>query len=62
MLSLIGTLGSRGVPPGRVLVLIDSRVVLGAAGKGRSSSRSLNRILKRVAGEGLTYGYTLDLV
>ena len=33
----------------RVVVLIDSRVVLGAAAKGRSSSKGLNRLLRQLA-------------
>jgi len=33
-------------PGCRIIVLIDSRVAMGAAGKGRSSSFSLNRVLR----------------
>ena len=62
LLSLLRRLRSRGVSPGRVLVFIDSRVVLGACAKGRSSARKLNRVLRKVAAECLGGGYTLDLV
>ena len=45
LLDFVQTLRGKNVPPGRVLVFIDSWVVLGAVGKGRSSSLSLNRVL-----------------
>ena len=33
----------------RLIVLVDSKVVVGAAAKGRSSSAPLNRLLRRLA-------------
>ena len=36
--------------PGRHVVLVDSRVVAGAYGRGRSSSKQLNRILRQMLG------------
>ena len=36
--------------PGRHVVLVDSRVVAGAYGRGRSSSKQINRILRQMLG------------
>ena len=43
-------------------MLSDSRVCVGAFAKGRSSSRKLNYVLRRVAGLTLSHDLTLDLV
>ncbi len=48
--------------PARVVVLIDSRVVAGAFGKGRSSSRQLNRILRSMLGWSLVGRRSLHLL
>jgi hypothetical protein len=45
--------GRRGL---RVLYLVDSLVVLGAVGKGRSSCFALNQILRRAASHSLLWG------
>ena len=50
ILFLIRWLVRRGASDARVLVLSDSRVCVGAFGKGRSSSRQLNFVLRQVAG------------
>ena len=46
LLTLARHLMAHGVRDTRVLVLVDSRVLLGAIVKGRSSSRRVNHILK----------------
>ena len=55
-------LADRGARDQRVLVLSDSRVVVGACCKGRSSSRRLNFVLRRIAGVCGRAGLTLDVV
>ena len=47
LISLVQRLVDRGAAPVRLLVLVDSRVVLGAVSKGRSSSRKVNFQLRR---------------
>ena len=46
----------------RLLVLVDSRVVLGAVTKGRSSSVPLNRILRQLAALSFAGGLTMQVV
>ena len=62
LLVLLKQLRSRKITAKRILVFIDCRVVLGAASKGRSSARLLNNVLKKVAGECLLTGMSLDLI
>ena len=62
VLSLIKKLAARGAHDCRVLVLIDSRVALGALGKGRSSSRQINRVLRQVAALALYTGIVVEVV
>merc|ERR1712194_324101 len=45
-----------------MLFLSDSRVVVGAMSKGRSSSKQLNYELRRCCGVALRRGLTIDLV
>jgi len=54
-------LGAAGYRRVRVLVGLDSRVALGAASKGRSSSGALNRHLRRLTAACLTYEIRLSL-
>ena len=46
----------------RVVVLLDSRVVIGAVAKGRSSSTRLNRVIKQIAALCFVGGLVLHLV
>ena len=46
----------------RILCCVDSRVVLGAVTKGRSSSRKLNHVLRKLAYECLASSLTVDLL
>ena len=60
--SLIKHLGNRGARRQRILCCVDSRVVLGAVSKGRSSSRRLNFCLRRLAFECLSASLSVDLL
>jgi len=62
ILALMQRLAAQGVTDCRLLVLVDSRVCVGALGKGRSSSRRLNHVLRRMAAVGLAAGISLDVV
>lgn len=46
----------------RLIVVVDSRVALGAAAKGRSSGKPLDFVCRRIAAACLRYGYTVDFV
>ena len=59
---LVEQLAADGVTHARIVCLCDSRVVVGAFSKGRSSSRQLNFELRKTAACCLLYGLTLDLV
>ena len=48
--------------PARHVLLVDSRVCAGAWGKGRSSSRQLNRILRKMVGWSLVGRKSLHLI
>ena len=61
-LSLLRHLASEGQRNRRVLALTDSRVALGALSKGRSSSRRIKYLLKKVAALCLCYGFQFDVV
>ena len=52
----------QGVQNSRIVVLSDSRVCVGAFSKGRSSSRKLNAVIRRVGALLLRSGCTLDVV
>ena len=60
--SLVKHLANRGARKQRILCYVDSRVVLGAASKGRSSSRRLNCGLRRIAFECLSASLSIDLL
>ena len=55
-------LRARGRQGHRVVVLLDSKVLLGAAAKGRSSARALNRLLRKAAALVLAGDLLLKLV
>ena len=61
LISLIRGPVGRGLGNRRVLCLVDSRVVLGSASKGRSSSRRVNFRLRRLGGLLLANKLSLDL-
>ena len=58
LLRLINKLGRRMVPS-RIVALVDSNVVRGATSKGRSSSRGLSSVLRRVCAGLVSYGLYL---
>ena len=60
--SLLRRLSQQGVRRQRILCCVDSRVVLGAVTKGRSSSRKLNHVLRKLAYECLASSLTVDLL
>ena len=60
--SLFRRLSNQGVRRQRILCCVDSRVVLGAVTKGRSSSRKLNHVLRKLAYECLASSLTVDLL
>ena len=62
LVSLLRRLSNQGVRRQRILCCVDSRVVLGAATKGRSSSRKLNHVLRKLAYECLASSLTVDLL
>eukprot|EP00973_Karenia_brevis_P082863 11489516-Karenia_brevis.AAC.1 len=62
VLLFITKLVDAGVRDKRILILSDSRVAVGAIAKGRSSSRKLNFVLRRIAGVSLRYGLSVDVV
>ena len=51
-----------GVQVRRLLVRLDSRVVLGTVSKGRSSSRKINFLLRKLGFWCLAYGIALEIV
>ena len=51
-----------GGDPQRCVLLVDSRVVVGAFGKGRSSSKQLNRLLRSMVGWSIAGQVSLHLV
>jgi len=62
LLTLMKHLVNRGIRDARVLVLVDSRVLLGALAKGRSSSRRINHVLKKISGRSLLSGIVFECV
>ena len=60
--SLLKCLKGEKVFAKRILVFLDSRVCVGAVAKGRSSSRSLYAVLRRIAGMLLAQGNMLEVV
>ena len=50
-----------GTRDGRVVLLVDSAVALGALGKGRSASHALNRLCRQVFASTALYGVSLAL-
>ena len=62
LVSLLRRLSNQGVRRQRILCCVDSRVVLGAVTKGRSSSRKLNHVLRKLAYECLASSLTVDLL
>ena len=62
LVSLLRRLANKGVHRARILCCVDSRVVLGAVTKGRSSSRKLNHLLRKLACECLASSITVDLL
>ena len=61
LLKLVSFLGSK-MKPIRVVVLVDSFVCKGATSKGRSSSRSLSSILRKVNARLVAFGIYLCVV
>lgn len=61
VLSLVKKLVRAGVSRARIILLSDSRVVDGALAKGRSSSRHLNCILRKVFGYCVLGNVALDI-
>ena len=62
LISLLRRVTREGVRERRLLVLVDSRVVLGAVSKGRSSSRKINFLLRKLVFWYLAYDLALELV
>ena len=62
LVSLLRRLSNQGVRRQRILCCVDPRVVLGAVTKGRSSSRKLNHVLRKLAYEYLASSLTVDLL
>ena len=60
--SLVAFLESADLSDVRTLNFVDSRVILGAVAKWRSSSRRLNYILRKLAAHLLRQNITLELV
>ena len=60
LLRLVNRLGRRRVPS-RIVVLVDSHVVRGATSKGRTSSKALSSVLRRVSAGSVAYGLYLVL-
>ena len=60
--SLLKRLKGEKVFAKRILVFLDSRVCVGAVAKGRSSSRSLNAVLRRIAGMLFAQGNMQEVV
>ena len=62
VLSLLRHLAAEGRWNCRVLALTGSRIALGTLSKGRSISRRVNHLLKKVAALYLCYGFQFDVV
>ena len=60
LLRLVNKLGRRSVPS-RIVVLVDSHVVRGATSKGRTSSKALSSVLRRVCAGAVAYGLYIVL-
>lgn len=60
LLRLVNRLGRRSLPS-RIVALVDSHVVRGATSKGRTSSRALSSVLRRVCAGCVAYGLYLVL-
>jgi len=60
--SLTRRLVKEGLRGQRVLVLLDSRVAVGAAATGRSSSWRINRVLRKISCLALLHNMSLELV
>ena len=62
LLTCVFRLAKSGLHSRRVIILIDSGVVKGAATKGRSSSRQLNHVLRKIAGLLFAHDLYLELL
>ena len=62
VLALLRRLACDGVRDARILILVDSRVALGALAKGRSSSRRINFVLKKTCAVCFAYGLYPELI
>ena len=62
LISLLRRFTCKGVRPRRLLVLVDSRLVPGAVSKGRSSSRKIHFLLRKMGFWCLAYDIGLELV
>ena len=62
LLTLVARLARDGLTSKRLIVLVDSYVVKGCATKGRSSSHSLNFLLRKLTGLCLAHDIYLELV
>ena len=60
LLRLVNRLGRRSLPS-RIVALVDSHVVRGATSKGRTSSKALSSVLRRVCAGCVAYGLYLVL-
>ena len=62
LISFLERITSEGIRARRLLVVVDSRVVLGAVSKGRSSSREINFLLRKLGFWCLAHDIALELV
>ena len=62
ILHLLKRLARDGHQHIHVITFSDSRVVVGAGSKGRSSASSLNYVLRQISGCCMQHGFLLDLI
>ena len=62
VLLLLKRLRREGLRNTRILVYVDSRVILGALAKGRSSSYRLNHVLRKIASICIGCGFAVDFI